>query len=46
LIRIQEALEEKEEKKVFFVFACAISKMMMNTKQVCTKSTDDKEESG
>ncbi len=38
--------EEKEEKKVLFVFACAISKMMVNAKQVCTKSIDDKEESG
>ncbi len=39
-------LEEKEEKKVLFVSVCAISKMMVTTKQVCTKSTDDKEESG
>jgi hypothetical protein len=38
--------EEKEEKKVLFVSTCAISKMMVNTKQVCTKSIDDKEESG
>jgi hypothetical protein len=38
--------EEKEKKKVMFVFVCAISKMMVNAKYVCTKSTDDKEESG
>jgi hypothetical protein len=38
--------EEKEKKKVLFVSICAISKMMVNEKQVCTKSTDDKEESG
>jgi hypothetical protein len=39
-------LEKKEEKKVLFVYVCAILKMMVNVKQVCTKSTDDKEESG
>jgi hypothetical protein len=38
--------KEKEEKKVMFVSVCAISEMMVNAKQVCTKSTDDKEESG
>jgi len=38
--------KEKEEKKVLFVSVCVISKMMVNIKQVCTKSTDDKEESG
>jgi hypothetical protein len=38
--------EEKEEKKVMFVSVCAISKMMVNAKHVCTKSIDDKEESG
>ncbi len=39
-------LEEKEKKKVLFVSVCVISKMMVNAKQVCTKSTDDKEENG
>ncbi len=38
--------EEKEEKKILFVYVCAISKMMVNAKQVCTKSIDNKEESG
>jgi hypothetical protein len=38
--------KEKEEKKILFVSACAISKMMVNVKQVCTKSIDDKEKSG
>jgi hypothetical protein len=38
--------EEKEEKKVLFVSVYVISKMMVNAKQVCTKSIDDKEESG
>jgi hypothetical protein len=38
--------KEKEEKKVLFVSVCVISKKMVNAKQVCTKSTDDKEESG
>jgi hypothetical protein len=27
-------------------FVCVISNMMVNAKHVCTKSTDDKEESG
>jgi hypothetical protein len=35
--------EEKEEKKVLFVSVCVISNMMVNAKQVCTKSTDDSE---
>jgi hypothetical protein len=35
--------EKKEEKKVLFVYVCVISNMMVNAKQVCTKSTDDKE---
>jgi len=43
---LEMMLEKKEEKKVLFVCVCAISKMMVNAKQVCTKSTDDKEESG
>ncbi len=38
--------EEKQEKKVLFVSVCVLSNMMVNAKQVCTKSTDDKEESG
>jgi hypothetical protein len=38
--------EEKEGKKVLFVSVCVISKTMVNAKQVCTKSIDDKEESG
>ncbi len=38
--------EEKEKKKVLFVSICVISKMMVNEKHVCTKSIDDKEESG
>ncbi len=43
---LEMMLEKKEEKKVLFVCVCAISKMMVNAKQVCTKSTDDKEDSG
>jgi hypothetical protein len=35
--------EEKEEKKVLFVSVCVISNMMVNAKQVYTKSTDDNE---
>jgi len=38
--------EEKEEKKILFVSVCVILEMMVNAKQVCTKSTDDKEDSG
>jgi hypothetical protein len=38
--------KEKKENKVLFVSIYVISKMMVNAKQVCTKSTDDKEESG
>ncbi len=38
--------EEKEEKKVLFVSVCVILKMMVNAKQVCIKSIDDKEDSG
>jgi hypothetical protein len=33
---------ERREKS----FVCVISNMMVNAKHVCTKSTDDKEESG
>ncbi len=38
--------KDKEEKKVLFVSVCVLSNMMVNAKQVCTKSTDDKEDSG
>jgi len=38
--------EEKEEKKILFVSVCAILEMMVNAKQVCTKSTYDREDSG
>jgi hypothetical protein len=38
--------KEKEGNKVLFVSVCVISKMMVNAKQVCTKSRDDKEENG